>query len=312
MTVEMLLDAVRRTGSPARQHGAGRLGMHLSPAVGVQAPASPSLPARPRYQPLALVTAAVAIGIVIDRLHALPVRAWLALAFFAWASWFVARSRKRLIVGTASLAVSLAAVGGAWHHLRWHGYALDEIGLFAREAAHPVALRAVAIGSPRHVPARPADPLSAIPRGDRSRFPARVIGVRDGDVWRPASGVTEVWVDGALSDVAYGDRLQIVGQLSAPAGPQNPGEFDFARHSRADRRLSRVAADFVECVEVKSRGRRWLAGRWLNDVRERGHALLWRHIDPRRAALASALLLGVREELGDETNAAFAKTGTIH
>lgn len=265
-----------------------------------------------RYQPLVLVAAVVSAGIVADRWFPLAIGVWLAIGVLGWTLWFVLRGSKRLLLGTTLLGIALAALGGAWHHLRWNTYAADEVGLFARETPAPAAIRAVALGSARHVPGHPSDPLSAIPRRDRSRFLARVTGVRHGDVWLPSSGIAQIWVDGGTVNIGYGDRLQIVGQLSAPAGPQNPGEFDFAKHSRGDRQLSRITADFVECISVESRGRRWLPGRWLGELRDRGHALLWRHLNARRAALASALLLGVREELDDETNTAFAKTGTIH
>jgi competence protein ComEC len=266
----------------------------------------------PRYQPLMLVVAAVATGMAIDRYSPVGVRGWLAIGFFGWSAWFLVRKRRRLSLGTALLAVSLASLGGAWHHLQWCLYESHEIGIYADEHARPVAVQAVAIGSPRKVPARAFDPLSAIPRQDRSRFSVRLVAVRDGDAWLPATGVVQVWVDGLVDDLAHGDRLRIVGQLSAPTAPQNPGEFDFARHCRADRQLSRLSADFVDCIEVESRGGAWRPLRWLDQLRRRGHDLLWRHIDARRAALASALLLGVREELDDDTNAAFAKTGAVH
>ncbi|HET6880172.1 MAG TPA: ComEC/Rec2 family competence protein [Pirellulales bacterium] len=266
----------------------------------------------PRYQPLTLIVAAVAGGIAFDRYSPVSVRGWLAVGFLAWGTWYFAREFRRLSLGTVLLTVSLAALGGAWHHLRWNAFPVDEIGVYADEVARPVALEAVAMGSPRKVPARPSDPLSAIPRRDRSRFPVQIVAVRDGDFWKPASGNAQVWVDGILDGLARGDRLRIVGQLSAPADPQNPGEFDFARHCRGDRQLSRLSCDFVGCVEVEAQGGRWSPARWLDRLRRRGHDLLWRHVDARRAALASALLLGVREELDDDTNAAFAKTGTIH
>ena len=259
-----------------------------------------------------LVAAAAALGIVADRVLPLPITIWLAAGFAAWCVWFLNRGGKRNAIGTALLAMSLASLGGGWHHLHWSLFEQHEIGLYARDVPLPVCVEAVAIGSPRHIPARPPDPLSAIPRGARSRFNVSVVALRDGDRWRPASGVTQVWVDGVLDDVRRGDRLKIVGQLSAPLGPQNPGEFDFARHCHADRQLSRLSADFAECVQIQDRPDRWSAGRFFDQVRRRGDRLLWRCIDARRAALASALLLGVREELDDETNSSFAKTGTIH
>ncbi|HWB10686.1 MAG TPA: ComEC/Rec2 family competence protein [Pirellulales bacterium] len=268
-------------------------------------------PRTPRYQPLVLAVVSVASGIVVDRQLSLPLPAWLAVGLFAWCAWFLTR-RSRLALGTALLSVALAATGGAWHHQHWNLFDRDEIGRYASELSQPVCAEVVALESPRHIPAPPPDPLAAIPRRERSRFNARVVALRDGDEWRPAAGIAQVWVDGIVADVERGDRLKVVGLLSAPAGPQNPGEFDFARHCRADRQLSRLSADFVECIHVQQRAGRWSIGRIFDGLRRRGDRLLRETIDSRRAALASALLLGVREELDDETNAAFAKTGTVH
>jgi competence protein ComEC len=120
------------------------------------------------------------------------------------------------------------------------------------------------------MPAPLPNPLAAIPRGDRSRLSANVVALRDGDDWRPASGTTQIWVDGAVTAVERGDRLRIVGLLSAPAGPQNPGEFDFARHFRADRQLSHVNADFVECLEVQAQPGHWSLASLLDRVRRKG------------------------------------------
>ncbi|HVX13445.1 MAG TPA: ComEC/Rec2 family competence protein [Pirellulales bacterium] len=269
-------------------------------------------PRQPRYQPLVLMVAMVTAGIVADRFCSPTIPTWLIAGHLAWGSWFAARGLRHPLLGTALLGLSLAALGGAWHHLHWSSYDPQEIGLFADEVARPAALRAVALGTARYLPARDRDPLMAIPRRERSRFLVRVTSIRDGEAWRRASGLAEVWVDGVVTDVGSGDRMEIVGQLSAISGPQNPGEFDFARHGRADRQLSRLSADFLECVDVQERGGRWSPSRLFDDLRRRGQDLLKRHIDASRAGLASALLLGVREDLDDETNAAFAKTGTVH
>ena len=266
----------------------------------------------PRYQPLVLVAAALAAGIVADRCFPLPVTRWWLLGLASWCGWLLAWRRRPTLIATALICVSLAGLGAAWHHQHWRLFHVDEMGRFAAEEAKPVCLEAVALCSPRWVPAPPADPLCAIPRGERSRLRVRACAVRDGERWRSAAGVVQLWVDGRLSGVRVGDRLRVVGQISAPAAAQNPGEFDFALHARADRQLSRLSADFPDCVEVIERGPRWSASRLLDQLRQSGDRLLWRRLDDRRAPLAAALLLGLREELDLDTTAAFAQTGTVH
>lgn len=266
----------------------------------------------PRYQPLVLVAAAIAAGIAVDRGVGTPLLAWWLIALAGWAAWLFAWRRGYQRLGTAPLVLALATVGGAWHHERWNLFADDEIGLAASENPRPICLEAIVTSSPRRVPAPPADPLCAIPRGERSRFRANICAARAGDVWRPASGATQVWVDGRLTGIEVGDRLRIVGQVTAPAAAQNPGEFDFKLHARADRQLCRLSADFPECVERIERGSAWSVARLLDQLRQRGDALLWKYLREDQARLAAALLLGIREELAPDTTAAFAQTGTIH
>jgi len=52
--------------------------------------------------------------------------------------------------------------------------------------------------------------------------------------------------------------------------------------------------------------------RWIEHARTAGHRLLQRHLDEQRAALAAAVLLGVREDVTSEQWEAFVETGTAH
>ena len=115
----------------------------------------------------------------------------------------------------AWMLVSLAATGAAWHQAQWSLYAADELGTFARDAAQPVCVEAIARTSPRRVPAPEFDPLRPIGTGDRSRLAVRLVGIRDGEAWTSASGLTTLDVEGHLLGVHAGDRLQIFAQLCA-------------------------------------------------------------------------------------------------
>ena len=268
--------------------------------------------AAPRYQPLVIVLAAVAAGIFCDAKSPLAAPAWWAIAAAGWSAWLLLwRGRHDRSAGVV-LWIALAALGGAWHHCRWCLFADDELGIYAREAAQPTCVEAVVVRGPRRVPAPPYDPLCAIQRGDQTRLEVDVTRLRDGEAWRPASGRVKLWVEGHLLGVHAGDRLRVVGQVSAPTTAHNPGEFDFARHARADRQLCRVSADFPECVEIIERPAWWGPARIWEELRGRGDAILWQRLAHQRSGLAAALLLGIREELDTEATQAFSKTGTIH
>ncbi len=264
------------------------------------------------YQPLLVVLAAVCAGIVLDRYWPRAILLWWLAGAITWLAWWLCRRKGRDRAAAVSLLFCLAATGGAWHHARWSLFRDDDLGAFAREESAPVCVEAVALSAPRRLPAPAFDPLKAIPTGDRSRLPLRVLGVRDSDGWLESSGRAMVTVEGHLLRVRAGDRLLIFAQLSAPRGPLNPGEFDFAAHQRSDRRLCLLSAESPDCVSRLAVGSAWRPAQWLDSLRVAGDRLLWQHLDRDRSRLAMALLLGEREELDFQSTAAFFETGTVH
>ena len=268
--------------------------------------------ALPRYQPLVLLLSAAAGGIVADRIVPLPALGWWLAAAIVLTIWLLARLRRR--DGTASwlLLGAFAAAGGAWHHDRWDLYGRDEVGLALGEVSQPLCLEAIALSSPRWVPAPPPTALRAIPKGEESELIVSLTAVRDGQTWRSANGRALLELEGHLQGVNAGDRVRIMAQARRPAPPLNPGEFDYASFERSDRVLCRLRGEFPASLSMIERGSWLWPQRWLSNARDAGTLLLRRTITPRRATLASAILLGAREQLDPERNEGYLVTGTIH
>ncbi|MCC7084672.1 MAG: ComEC/Rec2 family competence protein [Pirellulales bacterium] len=295
----VLLDSTRPTTSTSR---AGDAPLNLAPIA--------------RYQPLVIAAVAVGAGLIADRcsVHWLPrtFESWWLMAVTAWIGWLLMWRSGRVTAAAIVLAISLVACGGAWHHLRWNLFAEDELGRSASNDPQPVCVEVVATTTSQAIPMPPLDPLRSIPARPESRFIAAVVAARDGQSWRPASGRTRIVLNGSFDEIQVGDRLRLFGQLARPAPPANPGEFDFAEHSRADRQLSAVRVEFPQCAQIVGRASPWAPSSWLHEVRQRGSRLLHRYLSANNTALASALLLGQREQIDRETNDAFLQTGTIH
>src|SRR5262245_48166198 len=266
----------------------------------------------PAYSPLVVVVGALAAGIVVDRCLAFPAAIWWLAGGVGAAAWLGLWLAKREQLASWVLLASVGAVGGAWHHGYWRLYGSDEIGRLIREEARPMCAEAVALQSPRWVPAPPPTPLRTIPQGEESELLVWITGLRDGQRMRPASGRAEVVVGGMVTTVRAGDRVRIMAQGSRPAAPLNPGEFNFADYERTRRVGCRLFAEFPESVALLARGSLWSPRRWLADLRSGGSALLQRYIAPERATLASAVLLGTREQLDPHRNEDYLVTGTIH
>lgn len=263
------------------------------------------------YQPLVVVAAAASAGIVLDHAIDISLLFWIALGLLTGAGWWRYHRAERDWPAAVILLLSVAALAGAWHHVCWRLFDVDEVARFAGEESQPVCLEAIAAASPTRVPAPPFDPLRALPSGESSRLDVVITQLRDRDVWRRAVGRATLIVEGHLLGVRAGDRLRVFGQFAGPAPLRNPGQFDFAAFARGDRRLVLVRTDHPDAVTVVERGPRWTPSAWLDGWRRQAQALVWNNVGAERAGLESALLLGTRQQLSHEQMESFIHTGTL-
>jgi competence protein ComEC len=271
-----------------------------------------SRPAAPIYHPLALLVCALAAGIALDRWLALAALAWWLIATCTLSVWLLAWLARRDRASSCLVLAAFVAAGAAWHHGYWHLYRADEIGRMVLEQSRPIVVEAIAVTCPRWVPAPAPTPLRTIPQGEQSELLVWLTAVRDGRAIRPASGWASLDVNGLLDSVRAGDRIRIMAQGSQPAAPLNPGEFDFASYQRSQRIGCHLFAEFPQCVQRLQRGAPLSPRRLLADIRSGGAALLRQYVAGERAMLASAVLLGTREQLDTNRNEGYLVTGTIH
>ena len=264
-----------------------------------------------RYQPLLPVLGAACCGIVADRFLTPSIEFWWGIAVLLLACWWACWRHEKLAASAGLLLAASAATFAAWHHFHWSLLPRRELGLFSTKDPRPVCVRGTLVGNPHRMPAPRFDPLSAMRQGDRTRVEIAVSALRDGDRWWPIEGRTTALIEGHLLGVHAGDRVHLVGQLSRISPPDNPGEADRQHHYRADGIHATLFCETPECVvplDSPHADRSDLIAR----LRAGGEAMLWHHLDPKRAGLAAAMFLGIREELDPDAYDAFLETGTIH
>nr|WP_303652435.1 ComEC/Rec2 family competence protein [Paludisphaera mucosa] len=258
---------------------------------------------------MAPVFVALAVGVVVDRrFEPWGATAWAGgLLGFAAASLLAFR-RPRL--SSLALAAALAAAGGAYHHLRWTDAAADDLAAAVGETPRPAWVRGYVeevVGRSTREGRGPGDD----PR-TRTRFTLRITEICDGATFLPRSGRADVSVQGDRSDLVAGQPVQVAGRLARAAGPLNPGEFDRRAHLQAQGiRLTMGVDEPSGVMPDPERGRSWRVG-WLGAIRAWSRDRLIDGLDPRAAPLASALVLGRRDEIDPEIDDAFARTGTTH
>ena len=277
--------------------------------TGTLAAAKPSMP---RSLPLVMVFLAVVTGIFCDRYLGFSIHSWWVGSVCSWCLWWGLIRGHRNQLAAISLLTSVAALAGAWHHWQWHLFADNNLGFAVQEAPEPVCFEGIALNGPRTIPPGTANPLRTIVRGEETRLEVQIVKVRNGAGWQPSSGKTHLFVEGQLLGVHPGDRIQVFARMLKPRPAKNPGEFDLWLHQRADRILCRTYANYPDCVTVLVPRVRWSFRGWIESVRSRCNEVLWRRLSHQRSGLATAVLLGAREQLDREKVEDFVVTGTIH
>lgn len=266
-------------------------------------------------QPLVWVLVAAGLGAVADRyLLSFSVSLWLVGCLAALVCWFVFWRSSRNGYAAYVLLLAVAMLMAAWHHAHWHFFHTDDIGLFAQAEKEPACVEAIVDSSVQILPADEHDPMQIIPQTDRSVVDLRLVGIRDADRWISATGKARLTVAGHLLGVEAGDRVRVFAQLQSPSAPKNPGQRDAAAYHRGERRLAMLHAGYPESVSVidSASTAKYGGAGWFERLRAQANQLFARHLDPRSAGLASAMLLGSRSELDPELKSAFLETGMMH
>ncbi|MBI3862775.1 MAG: ComEC/Rec2 family competence protein [Planctomycetia bacterium] len=257
------------------------------------------------------VAAVFAGGILCD--HWLPssLPTWLALCAGCLAAWGICLVARRAPAGAICLLAAILAAGGAWHHWRWSIVGSDHISRFADEVPQPVRLVGRLVDQPWVVPRKESDLPASIPQFDRTlcTLECRKLVCAIGE--QSVSGRVRLDIEGHLLQGSAGDDVEVVGLLSRPAGPRNPGAFDFRRFLRAEGLLATMHCGEPDDVRIVAGGRSWIRN-WQARLRARAERMLEGSLSTRTAPVGVALLLGSRTAIPEELRTAFTESGTMH
>jgi competence protein ComEC len=261
--------------------------------------------------PLVPVALAATAGLIADRYVGVPLAAGLVAAAVALVAWLVTRTTSRRFA--LGWLLACAAASAATHHHSWrNSFGADDIATFARDYPQAVRARGRLADEPDRFRPPRRDPLLTVQREATSTGVLDVTEIDGAEGWRPASGKVRLSVEGRLDDLHCGDAVEVVGRLSRPDGPHNPGERDY-RAFLLDRRITaelRVKRSADSVVRLEEGWRASLFGR-LAAVRGWGGRVLQREV-PDESGLATALLLGDSTALDREEWDAYVRTGVIH
>lgn len=278
-------------------------------------PADPS-PPEPAWRefaraPLVPVALAATIGLVADRYMELTAGVeWLAVAGGV-VGWAVARY-SRSAQERAWLWLAAAGIAAAYHHDHRNEYGPNEVGSLDLPKPVPVKVRGTLAKEPARPPPPKPDPLRAIPKVETTTTVLALAEMWTDAGWKPLSGDVRLTAEGRLDGLHHGDLVEVVGRLSRPAVPANPGEPDYAAHLRDQRITATLRTDGAGGVTRVEDGWRASLFGWLAAVRGWGGRVFADHLPPSEAALADALLLGDTAALDRDEWDGYVRTGTVH
>jgi competence protein ComEC len=260
--------------------------------------------------PLLPVAAAVTAGILWDRYVGMPpVLAALGIAGTGLA-WTLSWTRNRTRTAVLYLWTLAALLGAGWHHVRQTPSELD-ISRYAAAQGVIVRLRGTVLTDPEWHE-QSDSPLRSRSGSQQTVLVLNVAELQQEHAWKPAAGQVRLTVAGILSTARVGDTVELIGALQAVPPPGNPGERDWQRYHRDQDIRALIHVKTPEAIEVLRSATDWTIQGLMARVRSWGRARLCEQLDPDRAGVARALLLGERLAMEPEQLDSYMRTGVFH
>ncbi|QDT62796.1 ComEC family competence protein [Stieleria bergensis] len=274
---------------------------------------------------MAWLAAALVCGITLDRFafsdsHQ-SIAAWTVIAatcvlgIFSLRFLDTTRRRSLCICSSLITATLVASMGGLWQRASEHRFTNASINRWLSLSPQPVVVKGsllttVSVG-PNPLANRFANSRSSSTPLHRSRLIIRLDSIRGTNKFHPCSGRVALNVDGDLSALRPGCRLQAYGWLTPLMPPSNPGQPDLRGHYRSLGLHAQINAKDTNAVKVISPSQQIiqpLAAR----ISRNGRLALSSTCSDNTQGLATALILGQREGINESFRDKLLATGTAH
>jgi competence protein ComEC len=233
--------------------------------------------------------------------------------------------QKPMVWTQLTIALGLALFFSFYHSLSQHDAALrldswersiqefSTTDRLAQVAWNPIACRGIIDSPVRYrkstLPNRSEEPESV---DWQTITTVRVTEIRaDGD-WKPRSLLMPLSIDGQVSSLLPGDRVELYGQWRLPSKPSNPGQFDQARRYAELGYAAQARAESEGQIKRLDAPIRLRLDRYLAMVSAVALRSIQRHVILGQSELTAALVLGQREQAEWRLQEELLSTGTIH
>lgn len=274
------------------------------------------------YQPLIPVLGMIVTGILADSILFSSETPGNALGFGVW-FWFgillvcfglLAKFFRNEIPRYLLILSAIASLAGIYHQVYWNFYQSNEI---ARCVQDPFSIESIEgkILSPPQFSKPQSGMFLQSDDPDKefvTVFTLRIYARRTTKGWEKASGKLLVRSVGRLNDAHTGDVVRVNGLLTGISEAMNPYAFSPKVYYRQQRILSVMRVPSPANVKIIRQPSVWGILRTVETLRAKAYEQLDHFLNDETRAMASALILGCREEVSDENLNEMLETGTIH
>ncbi len=258
------------------------------------------------------VALALIAGILIDRIASPLITSWLLLGTAVVVVTIgLVRLRYWPVAGVGVL-VGFGCVGGAIHHRDWSTQAANDLARFATEEPQLVRVEGVLATRPVIRPRETSPMPAAYPQVEETLTVLSCQTLHTVNGPETIAGRVQLRVSGHLTHGMVGDNVCVLGWLSVPTPPRNPGEFDYATYLRRQGIGAILRTGHPDAVQTLDTADGFGFRRFLNRVQSEAETFLIHRLGPEHGAVASALLIGQRTRLPKSLRDQFALTGMMH
>jgi competence protein ComEC len=247
----------------------------------------------------------LAIGIGFSNLFPCKPGLWLIIAA---ALLILAAGVRWPLAGAALLGCATFWVGLSAAQIEQSRFPSDSISNYTTDGDEFAQLELAIDQPPRLLSPPPAELRSLLPKQTAI---ASVRGIDTLAGWRSAGGRIFLTIEHPNPRLGPGQIVRVAGMLQRPAGPMNPGEFNFSAWCRDQRILATFKVSHADGVEIlQDNGPSPLT--WL---REKSRHLLAMGFDADRAfdhSLLRAFVFGDSDPQLRDLQEKFVRTGTVH
>ena len=272
---------------------------------------SPSRKVRLHRLPMALVAAALTIGIAAGCALPLPPGFWAAAAVGGCVVGILSFLRPHLHLLTAvAVGAAIAALGALHVQMHFHSVPDNHIVTYTNDHASLATVRGRIVSAPQIV--ETPEGLVGYSRPPQTVFVLSAEAIKTGATWADVTGLVRVTVSEPAPRLSAGQRVTAAGWIGRFRPPNNPGQFDWARAAHRDGLWAKLSVPVADGVQITSGA----AAPWYNRAIWRLRASVRQHLHAAGGRddgdLLTALILGERSPALRKLNATMVRAGIAH